>query len=263
MILLETNDYSKLNALLDKAEINILFARAVAEQKINGRIYVDNADTPRTCYILHPYGMSLLLGDSNNVTFNQEFREYVLNINGERTNEEWMQTYPNAWDNVLKNLFVDVTAIEYDTRINFRYNKDKRQREEKCSIRNIQIRETTKEDFEDMKDMVIPARFWDNADDFIINGKGYSLYYEQKLASIAFASFIKNNILEFGIETVEQYRGRNLAFKVCIALIDYCLENNLEPLWSCKLSNMGSYKLAEKLGFEIAKENPYYRLKIM
>jgi len=264
MILLETKDYFKLDALLDKAEINVLFARAVMEQKVKGCIYVDNVDMPRTCYILHPYGMSLLIGESNNAVFNQRFKEYVLNISGERTKEEWMQTYPDTWDQVMKNLFTHYDGvIEYDTRVNFCFNKHKFQQEEKCRTEKIRIRQTAKEDFEAMKGMVVPAHFWNNADDFMTEGKGFSLYYKHELASIAFSSFIKDNYLELGIETREQFRGKKLAYKVCSALINYCMENNLEPLWSCRLSNTGSYKLAQKLGFEVAKENAYYQLKIV
>jgi hypothetical protein len=34
----------------------------------------------------------------------------------------------------------------------------------------------------------------------------------------------------------------------------------LEPVWACRLENDGSYKLAQKLGFEPVLEIPYYRL---
>lgn len=263
MIRLETNDYSKLNILLENAAINTLFAWAVIEQKVKGVVYVDNADVPRTCYIHHPYGMSLLAGNSNITGFNQRFKEYALNIRQERTKEEWIQAYPDTWDKVLRDLFVDNEAIiEYDTRINFRFNKTKFCRESSHTDKDIHIQKTTKDDFAAMKGTVIPAHFWDKANDFETEGQGYSLYYKHKLAAIAFASFVKENILELGIETVEAYRGKHFAYKVCTELIGFCLENNLEPFWSCRLSNTASYKLAEKLGFEVYKENPYYQLRL-
>lgn len=33
-----------------------------------------------------------------------------------------------------------------------------------------------------------------------------------------------------------------------------------EPIWSCRLENTGSYKLAQKIGFLPTAEIPYYRL---
>ena len=42
MILLETKDYYKVANSITTVEINTLFARAVIEQKVQGKIYVDN-----------------------------------------------------------------------------------------------------------------------------------------------------------------------------------------------------------------------------
>lgn len=69
-----------------------------------------------------------------------------------------------------------------------------------------------------------------------------------------------DNQLEFGIETVDGFRGKGFAFHTASSLIDYCLENNYEPVWACRLENTGSYKLAEKLGFEPTVTLPYYKL---
>jgi len=63
-----------------------------------------------------------------------------------------------------------------------------------------------------------------------------------------------------GIETIPVFRRKGFAQLTCSALIDYCIENNYEPVWACKLENISSCKLAEKLGFETCKRIPYYRL---
>jgi len=54
------------------------------------------------------------------------------------------------------------------------------------------------------------------------------------LEESAYSAYIHDNYLELGIETVEEYRGKGLAQYVCSALIDYCLQNNFEPVWSCR-----------------------------
>ena len=46
MILLETKDYYKVANSITTVEINTLFARAVIEQKVQGKIYVDNLESP-------------------------------------------------------------------------------------------------------------------------------------------------------------------------------------------------------------------------
>jgi len=113
-----------------------------------------------------------------------------------------------------------------------------------------------------MKGSVAPSSFWDSADDFFENGIGFSLFYENKLASTAFSAFIHDDKLEIGIETIEAFRGKGFVKYVCSSLIDYCLENGYEPIWSCRKENINSYKLAQKLGFEPIKEIPFYRLSM-
>jgi RimJ/RimL family protein N-acetyltransferase len=66
--------------------------------------------------------------------------------------------------------------------------------------------------------------------------------------------------LEIGIETAEEFRRKGFAEIVCEAIIEYCIANKYEPVWSCRLENSGSYILAQKMGFEPIYKIPYYRL---
>lgn len=274
MKLLEKKNYYKLTEPLKQVTINNLFARAVIEHRVSGKVYVDDCDNPRTYYVVHPYGMSLLFGEWNNEKFNDSFRDYSLNSNRIREKYEWMQAFPHDWDKVLKELFKDCLIkssdsiknrengiIELNTRINFKFSPARYLEFKKKYIpADIEIVRTDKQIFRDMKGSVIPAYFWDSADDFADKGVGFSLFHENKLASTAYSAFIDDYKLELGIETVEEFRGSGFAQFACSALIDYCIEKNLEPVWACRLENDGSYKLAQKLGFEPVLEIPYYRL---
>ena len=111
-----------------------------------------------------------------------------------------------------------------------------------------------------MQGTVVPSNFWDNADDFLKNSIGYSTYYNNELSCTAFASFLMDKFLELGMETVPKFQGKGLARYTCSRLIDYCLKNGFEPIWACRLENIGSYKLALKLGFDDVLQLPYYRL---
>jgi GNAT superfamily N-acetyltransferase len=274
MQLLDTKEYHKLILLIDKVQINSLFARSVIECHIPGKVYADNDDSPKTFYVVHPYGMSLLFGESTNLSFNNQFKEYALNLNGAGDKFEWMQAFPNDWDLVLNELFKDCLIkssenistrkegiVELNTRINFKFNyrkfTDKRQ---KLYNPDCKILRTTGKFFEDMKGSVVPAYFWKNADQFVEKGIGFSLLYNGRLASTAYSAFILDKKLELGIETIEEFRGSGFAFYTCSALIDYCIENDYEPVWACKLENTASLRLAQKLGFEPCAEIPYYRL---
>ena len=275
MIELNRQKYYLLEEPLKRLKINTLFARFVIEKKVTGKIYTDNEDNPSTFYVIHPYGMSLLFGRSDNETFNSKFLDYALNKNRERKSFDMMQAFPGEWDNKLKNLFAgklvksgDIKknqndCIELSTRVNFKFNPDKYLEFKRKHIRQeFEILRTTKNDFNLMKGIVVPYYFWDNADDFCENGAGFSLFHEGKLATVAFSAYIFDNELELGMETIPEFRGKGFAQYACSALIDYCLEHNYEPIWACKLENTPSYMLAQKLGFVPHITLPYYRLAL-
>lgn len=274
MVLLSKSNYYKLERPLKDVAFNSLFARFVMENKVDGAIWADNHEQPQTFYVVHPYGMTLLLGDPSNESFNQEFRDYALNVNHTRSSFEWMQTFPDGWTPVLQNLFQEKLVkeadnverkeegiVELNTRVNFKFSRNKYtalQRDFNSS--DAEVVRITKNIFQEMKGSVVPSNFWRNENDFLKSGAGFSLYYKNQLAATAFSSFVHENQLELGIETVDQFRGHRFATQVCCTLIDYCLEKELEPVWACRQENKGSYQLAIRLGFEPVLKLPYYRL---
>ncbi len=274
MILLGKARYDELIEPLENVTFNNLFARSVVEKNISGEVYVNNEKDPETFYVVHPYGMTLLFGDYNNEDYNLEFKSHALNLNQNRNVHQWMQVFPKEWDAVLNELFkgsiikssenadkISSGIVELNTRINFKFNLNKYRYFKKNNIRDDwDIVRTDLAIFADMKGRVVPRDFWDSAEDFYENGVGFSLYYEGNLASTAFSSFVHDNMLELGMETVEEFRGKGFAQHTCSALIDYCLENNYEPIWSCSLENIASYELALKIGFEPTRSFSYYRL---
>ena len=274
MISLQKEQYSKLLEPIKSITNNNLFARAVAERVVEGEIFVDNVENPKSFYLLHPYGMSLLFGDSKNEAFNLAFKKYALNENRSRKIIEWMQVFPADWDAVLQDLLSDNLvspssestsshAIEQNVRVNFKFNEEIFLRGTLANEKSdpaVEILRTDREAFEKMTGTVVPINFWNDADDFINKGVAFSLYYDGKLASTAFSAYLHDDKLELGIETYDEFKGKGLAYKACSALIEYCIENGFEPVWACKRDNVGSYQLAQKLGFENVKEISYYRL---
>lgn len=274
MILLPVDRYYLLDEKIKEVKINNLFARSVIERHVTGRIYADNITEPRTVYVIHPYGMSLLFGDHKNAEFNSRFKSYALNVDKIRDKHEWIQTYPREWDTVLKDLFgnsmIDSSVnsekkttgvIELNTRVNFIFNRDRYLQLDKPSLSgNDKIVDTDILHFKQMQGSVIPLNFWDSAGDFMQKGKGFTLLHNGEIASTAYSAFVHENMLEIGIETVEKYRGFGFAELSCRKLIDFCLERELIPVWSCRLENTASYKLAQKLGFEPVLMIPFYRL---
>ncbi|MHA2278941.1 MAG: GNAT family N-acetyltransferase, partial [Candidatus Kariarchaeaceae archaeon] len=248
---LDIDSFDKLINPLKQVTINNLFARSVVEKRISGKVYVDNIDNPETFYVVHPYGMSLLFGDSQNMDFNNRFLDYSLNINKIRNKHEWMQAYPNDWDKVLSELYNDrmiksaenyedkeTGIIELNTRINFKFNRENYFSIKRNTLpQGFKIVRTDRKIYKEMKGSVVPYYFWDSANDFLEYGIGYSLFFDNKLAATAYSAFIHDDKLELGIETIPEFRGKGFAKLTCSSLIDYCLENGYTPVWACRIEN--------------------------
>lgn len=274
MKLLATTDHYKVIEPLRRVSFNHLFARSVVENKVSGKVFVDNPGDPKTFYVVHPYGMSLLFGANDNASFNNSLKAHALNVYDNRTTHEWMQAFPDNWDATLRELFKDCSIrssenragtgkgiIEWNTRVNFKFNTTRYKNIQRPVVSSgITIVRTDRQIFRDMKGAVVPAHFWKDEDDFIRNGAGFSLLDNGQLAATAYSAFINEEQLEIGIETVERFRGNGYAALVSLALIDFCMEKGLEPVWACRLENTGSYRLAQKVGFDPVLEIPYYRL---
>jgi len=274
MIILDKSNYYKALESLQMVYINHLFADAVLQGHIRGTVYVDQPENPSTFYVVHPYGMSLLFGDTTNEKFNSWLLGHALNIFKTRDRYEWLQAYPETWNKQIASQWKEYLSkcgdntnettdisIEENTRVNFKFNKagylDFKAKHPLASISTIR---TDGQMFENMQGSVIPSRFWDNAADFSNRAVAFSVMDGDRVAATAFSAFVIGNQLEIGIETSESYRGKGYAVAVCVALIDYCLEHDYIPVWGCKLENTPSFLLARKLGFEPTLYWPFYRL---
>lgn len=274
MKLLPREDFINVLEPLKKVSINNLFARSVVEGHVKGSVYVDDWTNPQTYYVVHPYGMSLLFGRHDNSSFNEAFRDHSLNTKQTRQQYEWMQAFPPEWNLVLKDLFGEKMLlasenkanasrgiVELNTRVNFIFHLS-----DYHSIRNnyhpadIHIVRTDQAIFNSLKGSVVPQHFWDSAEDFLNEGAGFTVVCNGQPVSTAYVSFVHEDQLEMGIETHADFRGKGFAFHACMALIEYCLTHHYEPVWACRLENVGSYLLAQKLGFKPQAEIPYYRL---
>ncbi|MGE5389768.1 MAG: GNAT family N-acetyltransferase [Deltaproteobacteria bacterium] len=278
MLLLDIREYKRAIPMVQAADINTLFALSVLEGRVRGRVFTDQQAEPASFYIQHPYGMALLCGESTNEGFYAKLTTHLLNLDDARDQAEWLQVYPASLysrieailgPNLIKkkpNEQYDVSqdedrrVLEYQ-RINFVFNQEKYLSFKSSLPRDDhKIVATSEVMFDEINGSVVPRHFWNNAGDFIRNGIGFTVLKNDVPISTAYSSFIIGDRLEIGIETSVDHRGAGLASVVCAELIDYCLTKGYKPVWACGSGNMGSRKLAHRLGFEEAKRIPYYRL---
>lgn len=262
MIQLNKNQYELLLKPLKQVDFNTYFIRSVIAGHADGKIFVDSLTNPESFYAICGYGMSLLFGETDNEQFNNELFNYFTQKTGIREKDEWLQAYPRDWDSLLEKV-INVGKAKRNSRLNFSFSKAEFEKNNsQLPLNNYKIVPTTANMFSAANGTVIPSAFWRDNQQFLEVATSFTVTVDGDPASTAFASYRHDEMLEIGIETVEKHRGKGLARIACIRLINYCLENDLEPMWSCRLENTGSRILAEKLGFKETLCTPYYHIPV-
>ena len=260
MLELAKNSYERLLAPVMKIPFNMLMARSVISGHTDGRIFVDSCENPQSYYIVHPYGMTYLCGRSDNEAFNAGLFAYFAGKTHTRKRDEWLQAFPRDWDIVMSGLVDTGAAIPY-SRLNFKFDTDKFYETYKQADKaQYDIIETPADMLFHISGSVVPKDYWKTPEQFAKLAKAFTIMLDGKPVSTAFTSARHDNQLEIGIETRPEYQGKGLAYLACAALISYCLDRKLEPVWSCRLENTGSVNLAKKLGFVETLRMPYYHI---
>ena len=263
MLELNKKDYCKVHESVMSIPFNILMARSVVLGHSDGRIFVDSPDKPKSFYIVHSYGMTYLCGYAGNEIFNGDLFDYFTGKSHTRKRDEWLQAFPRDWDNVIGGLVNEGLAIRY-SRLNFKFDADRfYERYNKADKYQYDVIPTPIDMLFEISGTVVPKDYWKSPEQFYQTAKAFTVIVEGKPVSTAFTSARHDDKLEIGIETNMDYQGKGFAYLACAKLIEYCLDNELEPIWSCRLENIGSVSLAKKLGFEETLRMPYYHIPIL
>ncbi len=241
---------------LNEVAIFTGFARAVVEGVAPGRLWTDGD----AAHALHDYGMSLVWGEGIGRAFPalaDHLREGAY-----RTRDEWLQIDPRwthlEWDRALG---VGDSGQRF-TRGNFQFDEATFRPRHAGPVLppGWTLKPIGEREFDLPTVSVSPRPFWRNLADFRDHGGGICAARDGEVGAIVFSATRFDDWLEIGIETLEPFRGQGLARAVAVAMIEKCLANGLTPVWACRKENTGSFLLAQKLGFKITKELPYYRL---
>jgi len=188
--------------------------------------------------------------------------DYFNGVSYEREKDEWLQAFPRDWDLFMKRLADKHKVISY-SRLNFKFNSNKfYEKYHQVDKSQYNIISTPADILFEINGSVVPKDYWKTPEQFANFVKAFSVMIDNKPASTAFTSARHDDKLEIGIETAKEHQGKGLGYLACAKLIEYCIAGNLEPVWSCRLENTGSVKLAEKLGFEETLRMPYYHIPI-
>lgn len=72
------------------------------------------------------------------------------------------------------------------------------------------------------------------------------------------AEYVSERLCGIGIETVNTFQNKGIASATAAHFVNECLQRNLTPHWECDRQNVGSMRVAQKVGFELDTETVFW-----
>lgn len=99
---------------------------------------------------------------------------------------------------------------------------------------------------------------WPSVERFCEQGLGYAAIAQSQVVCWCTAEYLSVERCGIGIETVEAYQGHGVATATAAEFVQLCLSRGMTPFWECRAGNIGSVRVAEKVGFARLAEEHYW-----
>jgi RimJ/RimL family protein N-acetyltransferase len=99
---------------------------------------------------------------------------------------------------------------------------------------------------------------WPSEDRFYEQGFGYAAAVGERVVCWCTAEYVSAARCGVGIETDQAYERRGVATATAARFVEDCKRRALTPYWECRNGNIGSIRVAEKVGFEQIAEERYW-----
>jgi GNAT superfamily N-acetyltransferase len=269
---LQRSDYNKIYPLVGGNEETKVLPVSVLSKNNLGKVFVDNAENPKTAIIWVLGNAFYFFGDSSNAYFINSLNEFIdrtiaplsKELVGINSSFETL-IYDESWNQALKRVFQNrsLTKQGDDCDYMFTFNcKSYLATKEREIIlpKDYAIKKINNDCIVD--DTYSPLRidildFWQSTDDFLEKGFGYFLLKNNKSIAVCFSAYVHEHWHEIAIRTyIQEERRKGFATATARAYLNECLKKGLIPAWSTQNTNVISHALAEKLGFEFHSKLP-------
>ncbi|MDP4144102.1 MAG: GNAT family N-acetyltransferase [Bacillota bacterium] len=263
MYKLNSYEYKKVEHIFKELAFNIV-VKSVIDGNTPGEIYVDNKENPKTALVWDMMAELLIEGEAYNDEFNKEINRLIMEELKPRAAQRYIPSFDLTYSREFENKLHILLVMENCTRVDrtaYRFNSLQVNWRElipkDCSMVIIDEKFLERKDLkhiEGVKGWI--DSFWHSPKDLASNGVGYCLIKDDAVVSWCLSVFVSGSTFEFGLETVEQFRGNNYGKLTAAACMEYCISKNIVPFWQCNDENIPSNKLAESIGFE--RDFQYY-----
>lgn len=264
---LKKSEYEKVRPLYE--ELNFyLITTAVIEGTSPGRIWVDNADHPEIAFLISPEGY-FVAGTSSNTEFNVSLKTLLTStIIPERSKkgEQYiaLHYHPDTWESTIERMLeekVPLKSCGYFFKLSELKVTDWKERIppgfQMVQVDRNFLKRTDLKNHDTITDHI--ESHFNSPQDFLQHGIGFCLVHGDIIVSWSLADCVSGISCEIGIATDEEYRRQGFAAITAAATVEYCLSNNFTEIgWHTGTANIGSVKMAEKVGFVKRKDEKSY-----
>lgn len=257
MYRLNQNEYKNVEHIFKELGFNIVI-KSVIEGNTPGEIYVDNKDNPQVALTWDMMAELLIEGKADNDEVNMEINGLIIDYFKPRAAKRYIPCFDLYYSQNFKDKLQILLPQESCKSVNRNVYKFERLKVDWRELIpgdfKILVMDETLLKRSDLKHIDAAKgwvdSFWHSASDLASKGIGYCLLREDEVVSWCLSVFVSGRNYEFGLETVEEYRGYGYGKIAAAACMEYCIDNNLIPFWQCDAENIPSNKIAECVGFK-------------
>lgn len=99
---------------------------------------------------------------------------------------------------------------------------------------------------------------WPSEQRFYSDGFGYVAIVDDQIVCWCTAEFVGPARCGIGIATQPSYQRQGIATATATRVVAQALQRGLTPYWECGSTNLASQRVAEKVGFDLLDEEPFW-----
>ncbi|WP_377558904.1 GNAT family N-acetyltransferase [Ornithinibacillus salinisoli] len=227
-----------------------LFIYAVITGNVPGEVYVDNVTNPSSTLIMTPVS-NVVAGDANNHFFNAEIKKKLDFFDTVTCDTiEWERKIPDIHCNIAIKKY-NRKYYKFDEPLFENFSETLNEQYTLEYVYLDKLVELQYENSKEIKDWFV----FSNMDDVKDYCLGSYIRKGNKIVCWCLVDCIVEDRIEIGITTLKDFRRKRLGSICLAATVSASRSNGIKEIgWHCVDSNVGSYTIAEGVGFKKIKE---------
>jgi hypothetical protein len=164
----------------------------------------------------------------------------------------------DSFENSITRLFQGLT-LDKTIKLFYTFRKPKVNAIPAPALENVQFvlieADFLEKDFQNLEYVKSEIKWmWPSPERFCEKGFGFAALLEERIICWCTAEYVSQNKCGIGIETIREFENKGIATSTTAHFVEYCLSHHISPYWECGGDNIGSIRVAEKVGFERIQE---------